>query len=365
MLYIKRLFKLSIFITLLAVISYVGLWAYSGYKLKQKITEFAAQTNENFKLLYSDMKLSGFPFKFKIRFSNLSLQVHPKKMNFINDMTYEIVKLETNILFNHVKLSILGKATSDTAYNGKITAFDTLYKSGCYIKLVDSNPVNTAKVVKSLYKNENFTDFKMKEFSFIANDLVNIDRLTKAEISNASSTIQILLDRPSDIITNTSVKIDSTANLLPGYKELFQNLLNFQIPISKIALNADVSYTSKKEEDRSLIPFIDLKTIKIDLDETKFSFAGLVQDDKSGRAIINVDFTASEWNKLLENLMMENILSKERYSVILALLSDITGDDFPSNVIEFKISNESGAMTVGKRPVYSLSNRLQQFIMSK
>ncbi len=365
MLYMKRLFKLSIFITLLTVVSYIGLWVYSGYKLKQQITEFVTKPNENFKLLYSDMKLSGFPFKFKVRFSNLSIQIHPKTVNFINDMTYEIVKLETNILFSHIKFSLLGKATSDTAYSDKITSYDTIYKSDCSITLVDSNPVNTAKVIKSLYKNENLTDFKIKEFSFIANDLVNIDRFTQKEISNASSIIQVSMDRPSDIITNTSVKVDSTVNLLSGYKELFKDLLNFQIPFSKITLNTDVSYTSKKEEDRSLLPFVDIKTMKINLDETQFSFIGSIQDDQSGRTIINVDFIASEWNKLLENLMMENILSKERYNVILALLSDITGDDFPSNVIEFKISNENGALTLGKRPVYSLSNRLEQFLTSK
>lgn len=363
MIYINRLFKLFTSIIILALVSYTGIWFYSSYKIKQLINEYSTESEGSFKLSYDKVSVTGFPLKIKTSIDNLAINFKSDKPKIESISTYEKVTLETDLLFKSLKISAFGNSTSNGLFADKTAMLNSIYRDGCYINVISNTP-NTRKVIKALYSGRALSDIKLSQVSFKADNVVNFDQETKTEISLGSTNLQVLFDRPSDKLTNTFIKLDAQANIIPEGKELFTALTNLP-PLSKLSVQVDVEYSSKLEQEVSSTPLIDIKNFKIILDESIFSVNAKIQNDDKGETVFNINFKAIQWDNFLQDLVNENMISTERYDAILAFLTEVEGEDFSKNEIDINLSNERGIITLEDKPLPNFTKSLNKLSTSK
>ena len=362
MLYLRRIFKAIAFFLLLTAITYTGLWFYSSYKIKEAIAEYSTKTETPRKFSYEKLDISGFPFKLKLQFHNIRSQYNFDKKPLSIASSYDNLDIETNILFNDFKFYPSKKLLHDITYDGKTSKLEDTVKGDFYLELTEANSNNFFKIIKALYKNEIPQDLDLKSFCYKAEDIISIDRNTNKEVLHSSYDINFIFDKQSDLITDLTIKNNIKLEVI-GDRALIPIL--DQLPCNKCYINSDIHTLSKKGEDRLFLPFIDIKTLEIGLDETKFTFNGLIKDDSKSQTNININLNVKEWNKLLEKFVEEEILSVEKYDIVLNLISDITGEAPPQPTIDIKISKDHTGIKLCKKYTSSLVNHLKRFITSK
>lgn len=364
MLYINRLFKLFISLITLALLSYTGLWFYSSCKIKDLINERSMESENDFKLSYDKIDVSGFPFKIKTNIDNLVVNYKSDKPKINSISSYEKVTLETDLLFKSLKISILGNSASEVSFGDKVTILDSIYKDGCYITLT-SNSYNTIEVIKALYDEKALNNVKLSQVSFSADNVKNFDRATKTEISTGSTDLKVSFERPSDQLTNTLIKLDAKADIPPEGKKLFSDLIN-SLPLSKLSIKADIEYQTKLQENgETSTPFLNIAPLKVNLDESTFTVNANVKNDEKGETVFNINLKATEWNDFLQALVNEDIISTERYDAIITFLAEVEGEDFSKEDLNLKLSNESGVLTLEDKPLHTLAKSLSKLTKGK
>ncbi|MCT4635406.1 MAG: hypothetical protein N4A31_04060 [Rickettsiales bacterium] len=364
MLYFNRFLKLFIFLVTVALLSYTGLWFYSSYKIKQLISGNFTEFDNELKLSHDKIDVTGFPFKIRADIDNLVINYKSDKIKLESISTYQKVTLETDLLFKSLKIKVLGKSESETSFADKVTILDSIYKDGCYITLT-SDSSNIIKVIKALYNKEALNDIQLSQASFATDNVITFDRATKTEISKGSTDLKVSFDRPSDKITNTFIKLDAQADVPPEGKQLFSDLIN-SLPLSKLLIKADIDHSSKKLEDgTSITSFLNIKPLEIVLDESIFTVNAKITNDDKGETIFNINLKATNWDSFIQALVNEKIISLERYDAIIELFSEIEGDDFSKEELNFTLSNKSGFMTLDDKPLHSLSKSFDKLSKSK
>lgn len=363
MLYINRLLKLFIFLLTLALLSYTGLWFYSSHKIKQLISGQFLEEESNLKLSYDKINITGFPLKIKADIDNLSINYQSGQPKITSLSTYEKISLETDLLFKSLKIKILGTSTSETLFADKVTILDSIYKDGCYITITSDN-INSLKIIKALYNERSLNDIKLSRVTFSADNVVNFDRATKAEISNGSTELNVSFDRPSDIVTNTFIKLDANADIPQEGRQLFAALIK-SLPLSKISVKADIEHRSELQDENSFTPLLNVKPLEITLDDTTFTVNAMVTNDEKGETFFNINLKVSKWDNFLQALLNEQIISEERYQAITEFLAEVEGDDFSKEEINLTLTNKAGSITLEDKPLNTLSKSLNKLSMSK
>lgn len=354
--YINRLFKFFLLLVILVLFCYTGLWFYSSHMIKQRLDSYS---EGNFKLSYSKINMNGFPFKIKANIDDLNVYLKSEKPSFESTTTYEKVTVETDLRFSNLKITILGKSTSDGLFDNKSKALDSIYKDPCYINITARDNINTQRVIRALYNEEVLNEIKLSKVSFIADNVTSIDRSTQKEISTSSTNIQFVFDSPSANVVNSHITLDSKSNITPEGKELFIDLLNY--PFSTLSINADIASSSDKNK---AMPSVNIKSLNFEIDKTLFSFAGNVENNDQEKTIFNINFKANEWNSFFKTLVNEDILSTKDHDIIIKLITYITGENYSENNIDLKLTNEGDTITISEKPLYAIVGEFNKIMKS-
>lgn len=354
MLYLKRILIILISVIALLLAGYTGLWFYTAYKIKLAISDYAAKQDSPYQISYDSLKISGFPFKAKLKFRNFKTEYTNGNKNLAVTATYETLRIQSNITLDKFKISPSGKLNYIIANNSKESRLEDIAKGDYYFKL-STDKSNAIELIKSSIDSQFFSNLKIKEFHFKVNDLTTIDSDTGNKVLHSSADVKITINHDKkepiygEIKKNINIDILGDRCLIPG--------LDF-ILASKLKLSSDIQVLTKDEKSTAVFPSINIRNFSLSADDTKISFNGTIKDDlKTSNFKVNV--TAENLDILLQTLIKEEFLSIEKYSIIISILKDILGDEFPQDMIKFEVKNDKFGIKLGEAYFTSLLNHIK------
>lgn len=343
MLCVKKFAKFFTLFTLIVISIYTGIWFYAAHQIKQ-----ACSKEPNFS--YSKLSVTGFPFKIHLKFHDVQINTTDEKLNLSATLFLKVLKLETNIFFHELEISSLNQLSYEINYQDKTTKLIDIINGQHYLKLTDSSDNNSFEVLKSLLTGKIYQGFSLKELDYKAEDIQTFDKETNTQILQSSYDIKL---KRKIIKGKTELEIEKNINInIIGDKNLAP-ILN-KVPFKNFAISNDAKITSRLEEKGYVLPLIYIKNLDLKLDNTEINITGSSKENKSGKNNFNFDVTVLDLNSLFEQLVKEQILPTEYHQILISVLKDITGEDFPQDKIKFIIQNDKNGIKLGNSYIYTL-----------
>jgi hypothetical protein len=351
--------KLSIVVFLIFASLYSYAWFYSAHYLKIFLSEFSNDKKNN-QISFSIKKISGFPFNLKVKLKDVTAEYKISNIAINKDVKLDLesVTLETNVLFNYIKIILPKKVSIQATAENVMSKYELISNSMHSLEVAENNFINTHRLIEILSMPEidlGELDLKIKRLDYIIEDLHVFNQVSGKEVFYNTSNTHVYIDRLSNIRTAIKIRAENNVTIIDHDDFAFHNLL------SKLKVGG---ITKANEDTYSLISG-DVKKLKLDLDGTEFSLLGSTKDLDSGKLDLSMILKVIKWKNLLDRLKEKEILSYNRYIILNTMIKSITGEYNPTDM-EINIhTSKDGFIRVGQTDFSSIKDYFQQFLTSK
>jgi hypothetical protein len=349
--------KIIAFITAIVFILYSIFWFFVANELGN-IAEKLNYESGNWEVSYEKAKVSGYPFKFKLKIENANITYHNKLSKFKIVTLLNNLEATTDARFTYIDFTLPKDILVDTYFNQKYKKWQFITKHEPHLKISEAGLINTFKIAELIYDPTKFDqqEYYIEGFEYLYKDLNCIDIVANKTLITSTADTKLKL---KNIPQGYSLSLKSDSNINFTDSEYVGH--NFKT----IDYKADIFLKTKKGNGiYSAVSLIDLNLLQLALDKHSIGISGKV-DYENNNDVTNLDLKIQEWDSFLKSLADDQIISLDKKHILEKMMQDITGKEYNDNVETEIYTTKEGSIRIGKAESSSINTYLKQLMISK
>lgn len=350
--WIKKNNKKLLLVLFLSLL-YSCFWFYTAHKLEkytQQIVDDFYNKKEGLILAKQQVKITGFPFYFKLRLTNLDFIGGSSQ--FIDfHFSANVFKAQTNVLLSHFKFFVPELFSLRLKYNN----------SNYYYNFVNSASHTLEFKSREFYNLDKFffdKNFQLQDVAFQNFKMVHY-------VADKIQMVKNQGDRGS--IASMNLYLQNNLQNAQEYIFILDNNFALQSDyglFSSIKNNFLVKGAVKfRDEGYADIKDIDVKNFILSLDKTKFVISGDIPlragDEK------NIEVKIDNLDLMIDYLISKNYITEEQNKILHSLVKEITGNILAKEINFVIQKNGSGLLRFGLVDHNTIKNVIEQFKENK
>lgn len=344
--------KFLINFSLATLVLVITLWSYCWLMFEKHIkSSILDYKTDNFKFASEEVKISGFPFRFNIEISNPRIN--------INNLNYsaESLKISSNILFNSLQIDFPEVTNLRFIFNDDLYNINVKSDEKVSLKLKEKSIVNTFAVIYSSLTNSSITESMFIEnVKFQAKDVILSNTANNKDFSKISLILNIDFNQKSPISTYSEIKFNFSENILDTNEHIAHKL-------SKLLVIGDLELLTRNDKNLILVDYADINKLDITANDSVFKLKGTLDKDEKENSNFKFHLNVENLIHMLDDLLNKNVISKDRYDILLVILKEITGSKTPESSFNINLySDPMRGIKIGNSSLYRIGIYLNKFI---
>lgn len=338
--------------SLATLVLIITMWSYCWLMfenhLKSSILDFKT---DNFKFASEKVKISGFPFRFNIEISN-------PRINFNNlNCSAESLTISANMLFNFLQIDFPELMNLRFIFNNDLYNINLKSPAKVSLKLKERSIANTLAVIHAALTNSSiFEPMFLENIEFQAKDVILSNTINNKDFSKISLILNIDFNQKSPISTYSEIKFNFSENALDTNEHLAHKL-------SKLFLIGDIELLTRSDNNLTLVDYAEINKLDITANDSVFKLKGTLDKDEKDNSNFKFYLNVENLIHMLDDLLNKNVISKDRYDILLVILKEITGSKAPESSFNINLySDPMRGIKIGNSSLYRIGIYLNKFI---